>query len=340
MATKTLYLKDCQFSAWLNGGEDYALMNSNDRYINGQFSGAGLNLTQYKITAIGIYGDYRKNSVVSSAYPMGNTKRGAVIYDGSSLSSMGASKSSQTDSSSKMSNSYSGYTNFYTTDTAFINSILNQINTGLVVSIYLHADNCYTGGILQNKQNFQFYGKNIRLVVTYEEIPKYTITVNKGAGCQSISGAGSYYQGTTAIISAEASTGYRWKCWKEDGNTTNPRSVTVTGNVTYTAEFELIPYTVTTIVNPTGTGTITGGGTYNYGTSVTLTAVAGDIYKFMCWNDGVTDTTRTITVTGDATYTAYFKLNAIFVDTSQSLEVFVDTIEANEIYVDITKVYG
>lgn len=232
MATTTLYLKSCDFSAWCNGGEDYATMSS-DRKLKGQFDGAGLNLTQYKITAIGIYGDYRRNTTY--IYPMGDTNRGATLYNGSSISSIGSAISTQEDGDSKMSKDYAGFTNYYTTDTNIINSLINQINSGLVVTIDLYADN--------NKDNsdYRIYGKNIRLVVTYEEKP-YTLTVqSNNTNYGTVSGGGTYYSGTTATLSATKKSGYRFVQWS-DGNTSATRTVTVTGNATYTAVFERLYY--------------------------------------------------------------------------------------------------
>ncbi|MBQ0143433.1 MAG: hypothetical protein KBT06_11690 [Prevotellaceae bacterium] len=75
------------------------------------------------------------------------------------------------------------------------------------------------------------------------------------------------------------------------------------GNVVeFHPEFE-----VTTISNPLEGGTITGGGRYAFNTQVTLTATANNGYEFTHWNDGIESSTRTITVEGDATYTAYFE---------------------------------
>lgn len=54
-------------------------------------------------------------------------------------------------------------------------------------------------------------------------------------------------------------------------------------------------------------GTVTGGGTYEDGTTVALTAIPNDGYEFTRWGDGFTDNPRTITVQGDATYYAYFQ---------------------------------
>ena len=65
-------------------------------------------------------------------------------------------------------------------------------------------------------------------------------------------------------------------------------------------------YTVTTSVNPANAGTVTGGGSYYKDSSIELKAVANSGYKFSKWSDGNTDNPRTITVTGNKTYTAQF----------------------------------
>ena len=53
-------------------------------------------------------------------------------------------------------------------------------------------------------------------------------------------------------------------------------------------------------------GTVTGGGVYPMGTNVTIKAVPHSGYFFVRWNDGNTQIERAVTVTGNATYTAYF----------------------------------
>ena len=66
-------------------------------------------------------------------------------------------------------------------------------------------------------------------------------------------------------------------------------------------------YTITANSNNSSWGTVTGGGTYNSGATVTLTAMANTGYHFVQWQDGNTQNPRTITVTGNATYTATFE---------------------------------
>ncbi len=66
---------------------------------------------------------------------------------------------------------------------------------------------------------------------------EYTITVksnNEALG--SVTGGGEYKKGTTATIGAIPAQGCIFQGW-QDGNNDNPRSVEVTGDATYTANF-------------------------------------------------------------------------------------------------------
>ncbi len=69
----------------------------------------------------------------------------------------------------------------------------------------------------------------------------FTITVNvNNEGWGTVTGAGSYAENATATIAATPNAGYTFVKW-QDGNTDNPRTITVTGDATYTAIFEAIP---------------------------------------------------------------------------------------------------
>ena len=80
---------------------------------------------------------------------------------------------------------------------------------------------------------------------TYEAIcdliPSCTITVNATNGV--VGGAGTYILGTTVTLDATANDGYHFAQWS-DGNKDNPRSVIVTQDTTFTAEFEVNIYQV------------------------------------------------------------------------------------------------
>ncbi|MBQ7698162.1 MAG: InlB B-repeat-containing protein [Paludibacteraceae bacterium] len=82
----------------------------------------------------------------------------------------------------------------------------------------------------------------------------------------------------------------------------------VTEDATYYAHFSASKRSYTITVTSNGNGTVTGGGTYEYGTSASLTATPNDYYQFDSWSDdGVQN--HSVTVTGAATYTASFTLN-------------------------------
>ena len=65
-------------------------------------------------------------------------------------------------------------------------------------------------------------------------------------------------------------------------------------------------YTITVKSNNAEWGTVTGGGSYKSGETVTITAIPAAGYYFNCWNDGNADNPRTIVVDGNATFTAMF----------------------------------
>ena len=98
-----------------------------------------------------------------------------------------------------------------------------------------------------------------------------------------------------------------FKGWSTSANGSVNVSTTtkVTGNVTYYAIWQINSYTLT-VTAGTG-GTVSGGGTYNYGATAILKATPSAGYHFVKWSDGNTNASRTVTVTGNATYIATFK---------------------------------
>jgi uncharacterized repeat protein (TIGR02543 family) len=77
----------------------------------------------------------------------------------------------------------------------------------------------------------------------------YTISASVKEGNGSVSGGGTYPYGKTDVrLTATPSTGYYFAGWS-DGNTSNPRVVTVNNNATYEAIFKKLIYTVTTSVS-------------------------------------------------------------------------------------------
>ena len=112
-------------------------------------------------------------------------------------------------------------------------------------------------------------------------------------------------------------------------------------NVYVTLDYTLPEYSVS--VSAGAGGTVTGGGTYESGTSITIKAIPNSGYKFVKWSDGNTTATRTITVSGNTSLTATFepdKINKIYVGTSQPKAIYIGTQQVKAVYVGTTKVYG
>lgn len=88
-------------------------------------------------------------------------------------------------------------------------------------------------------------------------------------------------------------------------NLWSPTIIAVTGDATYTAQFDstLIEYEihVTPEGGSTEGGTVTIDGDPNYGETVTLTPVPDEGYEFDHWSDGNTDNPRDIVIGGDST---------------------------------------
>ena len=66
-------------------------------------------------------------------------------------------------------------------------------------------------------------------------------------------------------------------------------------------------YAITTSVTPSGSGMVTGGGSFALGTTIELNAIANAGYEFSKWSDGETDNPRTVIAENDMSYTAQFK---------------------------------
>ena len=128
----------------------------------------------------------------------------------------------------------------------------------------------------------------------------------EGAG--SVTGGGIYDYGETITLTAQNNTGYVFIMW-DDGETTNPRTVVVEGDATFTAVFKPLQYEITTECDPVEGGTVSGAGTYDYNSIATLTATPNENYIFLCWSDGIASNPLNITVTVNANYKAMFHHN-------------------------------
>ena len=133
-------------------------------------------------------------------------------------------------------------------------------------------------------------------------------------------GDGIYEEGTEITLTAIANVGYGFVKWS-DGNTENPRTIVVTEDLNLTAEFAINQYEVS--VTSDENGYVTGSGTYDYGTEVTIEAIANEAYRFVQWSDGNTENPRTIVVVEDVELRAEFELDGTPVDNVDDSSVMI-----------------
>ncbi len=154
-------------------------------------------------------------------------------------------------------------------------------------------------------------------VANFEPIPvEYAITVNADpANGGTVSGGGTYAEGSTCVISAMPNEGYVFENWTRNGTvvSTEPTySIVVIRNLTFVAHFaqNANQATITATAEPVEGGSVSGGGTYELGSNCTLNAVAAVGYEFVNWtlngSQVSTDASFSFTVTGNAVYVAHF----------------------------------
>lgn len=130
----------------------------------------------------------------------------------------------------------------------------------------------------------------------YSSETTYTIaaTVNP-AESGTVQGMGTYGDGTICTLVATANEGYNFVNWTENDNqvsTETSYSFTVNGDRTLVANFvsdNPNTYNITATANPSAGGTVTGSGSYDEGTTCTLTATANTGYVFNNWTKNGTE---------------------------------------------------
>lgn len=139
--------------------------------------------------------------------------------------------------------------------------------------------------------------------------PTYTVQVSATEGGTVEGQSGEYKEGETVVFTVVPADGYYFSKWS-DGNTNNPRTITIRKDLTITAEFAQ-NLLLTISASDNGTIETDVNGRYSPGSSVTVTAKPDADYFFASWSDGSTDNPRTITIDKEITITAQFAQNPL-----------------------------
>ena len=158
--------------------------------------------------------------------------------------------------------------------------------------------------------NFTLFSFNIEVAVNVE-------------GTGSVNGGGTYNYGETATVTATPTLGYHFVNWKEDDivvSTDAEYAFTVTEDRSLTASFGLDIYFIAVACNPIQGGSVSGGGAFNYGGEVVLTAVPNEGYVFVNWMENgeviSTNPTYSFIATSSRDFVVNFELTGIAQTTS------------------------
>ena len=179
------------------------------------------------------------------------------------------------------------------------------------------------GNVVSTSASYTFLVTgNRNLVANFQEqIVYYSIrlTANPTDG-GTLSGGGTYQQGETCTVTATPNTNFTFVNWTEGGNvisTNASYTFIVDSNRALVANFTSQPqsFTISVSANPSGAGTVSGGGNYNYGASCTVTAIPHQRYIFQSWTENgnvvSTEQSYTFTVTANRNLVANFGMPMI-----------------------------
>ena len=150
-------------------------------------------------------------------------------------------------------------------------------------------------------------GRTIRPVClsnqTSSEISYLTVTLFSD-GCEKANVIGCDAGQQVSITAVQNDWSRHFVRWS-DGNTDNPRLITITQDTVLTAEFADDPI-LTVVPFDYSKGYVYGGGQFKPNTSVEISAYPNVGYHFTQWSDENTDNPREIVLTCDTTFTAEF----------------------------------
>jgi len=131
---------------------------------------------------------------------------------------------------------------------------------------------------------------NCNLVANFTTNPvNYTVaTQSNPANAGSVTGGGTFASGSSVTVTATANSGYTFANWTINGSavsSSSSYSFTLATNLNLVANFKALPvnYTIAVSASPSAGGTVSGGGTFVSGSSVTVTATANSGYAFTNW---------------------------------------------------------
>lgn len=287
-------------SLTVNGGSLTASVNANIWFQFGSgVSGSGTpTVTVSNNAIVRANGGIANTSSTSIQYGTGNGENGGIVFDGSAGTVYG-SVTLQDDLEIK-----SGET-LTVPSGASLNCNGKLTNNG---TINVESGGTVTGKLKGSANDIQtpsITGQPQNKKVTAGETAEFSVTASAGSETPTYQWQQSTDNGqswsdidgaTNDTYSIEATTtsmsGYQYRCVVTSASGVSVISSAAT--LTVTKKTEPTTYTITADVDPAGAGTVSGGGTYADGDTVTLTATPNSGYRFVGWMEsGTTMSTNT-----------------------------------------------
>lgn len=186
--------------------------------------------------------------------------------------------------------------------------VFNGVNTSINVKVPCGKSSAY-----QSAQGWSVFsiveGDECEYLITGLADPAYAGTV---------SGSGTYNNGASCTLTANPNAGYKFIVWTETGtqvSTEASYTFTARNDRLLVAHFQQQIYTINVSHFPSAGGSVTGGGTFTYGNSCTVTATPSSGFHFVNWTENgtqvSTDATYTFNVTDSKDLVANFVLDNI-----------------------------
>ncbi|MDX9942938.1 MAG: trypsin-like serine protease [Bacteroidales bacterium] len=143
-------------------------------------------------------------------------------------------------------------------------------------------------GMVPQSGNVTVLDEDMALGITLSYL-RYQVTLAaEPATGGTVLGGGEYYHGQSATVTAGPADYHSFLHWTENDEVVSEIAeymFEVTGPRNLVAHFEIFSYVITAAADPAAGGTVTGAGTYDHGTQVSLVAQPAINYQFLHWTE-------------------------------------------------------
>lgn len=204
--------------------------------------------------------------------------------------------------------------------TALISGKVSPTANGAVFTfkpdVALEPFTTYTGTITTGAKDTLRTAMVADYTWSFTTIPVVTILSNPSAA-GTTTGAGAFAQGSLVTVTATPISGFTFTNWTVNGtpvSTSASYQFTMNGNIALVANFAPVPigqFAVNLSSSPPAGGTTTGAGSYNAGSSVTVSARPNAGYTFVDWTENGTRVSTSsniqFTLKANRTFVANFR---------------------------------